>query len=65
MTVGLSTIVFEVIALCFCSVFFRVPTDTYKYEATINKDKITVTQYEEFIENYAPTIKDGIYYWEE
>ena len=54
-----------IITAIICGVFFRVPTGRYKYEATIDKDKITVAQYEEFIEEYNPTIKDGIYYWEE
>ena len=48
-----------------CAIFFQVPTGRYKYEATIDKDKITVAQYERFIEEYNPTIKDGVYYWEE
>lgn len=47
------------------SIFFQEPTGRYKYEATIDKDKITVSEYEEFIEEYNPTIKDGIYYWED
>lgn len=46
-------------------IFFQVPTGRYKYEATIDKDKITVAEYEQFIEEYNPTIKDGIYYWED
>ena len=62
---SVSVILFEIIALCVCSAFFRVPTGRYKYEATIDKDKITVSEYEEFIEKYNPTIKDGIYYWED
>lgn len=65
MRVGLGAIIFEIIALCICSAFFKVPTGRYKYQATIDKDKITVYQYEEFIEEHHPTIKDGIYYWEE
>lgn len=55
---------FEIIAITVCDKYLSVPTGTYKYEATINKDKITVQQYEEFIKKYNPTIKDGIYYWE-
>lgn len=58
-------ILFEAIALCICSAFFRVPIGRYKYEATIDKDKISVAQYEEFIEKYNPIIKDGVYYWED
>lgn len=62
---GIGAIVFEFIAFCICSAFFRVPTGRYRYEATIDKDKITVSEYEAFIEEYNPTIKDGIYYWED
>jgi hypothetical protein len=62
---GICVIVFEVAALIFCSANFSVPTGRYRYEGTIDKDKVTVGQYEEFIEKYNPTIKDGIYYWEE
>lgn len=54
-----------VITSVICGIFFRVPTGRYKYEATIDKDRITVSQYEEFIEEYNPTIKDGVYYWED
>lgn len=61
--VGFSAIVFVFIGYIFSSIFFRVPTGRYKYEATIDRDKITVAQYEEFIEEYNPTIKDGVYYW--
>ena len=31
----------------------------------IDKDKITVSEYEKFIEENNPTIKDGLYYWED
>ena len=54
-----------VITSAICGIFFRVPTGRYKYEATIDKDRITVSQYEEFIEECNPTIKDGVYYWED
>ena len=60
--IGMSCLIITAII---CGIFFRVPTGRYKYEATIDKDKITVAQYEEFIEEHNPTIKDGIYYWEE
>lgn len=54
----------EVASLGICHKYFSVPSGRYRYEATINKDKITIQQYEDFIEKYNPTIKDGIYYWE-
>lgn len=62
---GICAIVFEVAALIFCSANFGVSTGRYRYEGTIDKDKVTVEQYEEFIEKYNPMIEDGIYYWEE
>lgn len=61
-SIGLSCLM---IAIIICGIFFQVPTGRYRYEATIDKDKITVAQYEEFIEKYNPAIKDGVYYWEE
>lgn len=61
-SIGLSCFM---IAIIICNTFFQIPTGRYRYEVTIDKDKITVAQYEEFIEKYNPTIKDGIYYWEE
>lgn len=63
--VGSSAVGLFVIGSIICSVFYRIPTGEYKYEATIDKDKITISQYEEFIEKYNPTIKDGVYYWED
>jgi hypothetical protein len=62
--VGTSALVFAVGWLIITSTFFDEPTGRYKYEATINKEKITVAQYEEFIEEYNPTIKGNIYYFE-
>lgn len=57
--------VLMLLTILICSIFFRVPTGKYKYEATIDKEKITVSQYEKFIEKYNPTIIDGVYYWED
>lgn len=62
--VGTSALVFAVGWVIITSTFFGEPTGRYKYEATINKEKITVAQYEEFIEEYSPTIKGNIYYFE-
>jgi hypothetical protein len=51
-------------ALLFCFIkFCSVPTGRYEYEATINKEKITVSEYEEFLETYKPELRDGVYYW--
>ena len=41
-----------------------VPSGRFRYEATIDKNIITVSQYEDFIEKYKPEIRDGIYYFE-
>jgi hydrogenase-4 membrane subunit HyfE len=61
---GVSGIVTMLFTLIICSIFFRVPTGQYKYEATVDKENITVEEYERFIEEYNPTFKDGVYYWE-
>lgn len=59
------------IALIFCAVTgivivpsFNEPTGSYSYKVTINKDKITVSEYEEFLEKFKPEIRDGYYYFE-
>ena len=64
-------IVAGAIAVVFCMVSsiiivpkFREPTGNYAYEAIIDKNNITVAQYEEFIEKYKPEIRDNIYYFE-
>lgn len=46
-----------------CS-FFRHPVDRYKYVVTIDKDNISASQYEEFMDKYHPVGKDGKYYFE-
>lgn len=43
--------------------FFKQPTGEYRYEATINKENITVSEYEEFMDKYNVTVHDGIYRW--
>lgn len=63
--VGSISLLFSVVWMCITCLFFSEPTGRYKYQATIDKDKITVSQYEEFIEEHNPTIKDGVYYWED
>lgn len=61
---GGSALAFMMAFLLITKMFFAVPTGQYKYEATVNKDKITVAQYEKFIEQYHPTIVDGVYYFD-
>ena len=47
-------------------VFFKVPTGRYRYEATIDKENITIEEYEEFIHSYNHTkYENGIYYFED
>ena len=46
-----------------CS-FFRHPVDRYKYVVTIDKDNMSIIQYEEFMDKYHPVEKDGKYYFE-
>jgi hypothetical protein len=43
---------------------FTYPSGKYTYKVLVDKDNITVSQYEEFIETYKPKIKDGYYYFE-
>lgn len=45
------------------AMFFKQPTGEYRYEATINKETITVSEYEEFMDKYNVTVHDGIYSW--
>lgn len=40
------------------------PSGKYTYKATVDKNKITVSEYEDFIEQYKPEIRDGYYYFE-
>ena len=49
--------------MCISCVLFSESTGQYNYKATIDKDNITVTQYEQFINEYSPQIKDNVYYF--
>ena len=49
--------------MCICCMFFSEPTGRYNYKATIDKDNITVSEYEQFIKEYHPDIKDDVYYF--
>jgi hypothetical protein len=61
---GFIAIVVEfALVICFMQ-FCSVPTGRYRYEATIDKDNISVTEYEEFLKTYKPEIKENIYCWE-
>lgn len=62
---GFGGMVSMVITMLICSIFFTVPTGRYKYTASIDEDKITLAQYNEFLEQYRPQIRDGLYYWED
>lgn len=61
---GAVALVFSVISGIVLVPKFAEPTGNYSYKATINKDKITVSEYEDFIEQYKPEIRDGYYYFE-
>jgi hypothetical protein len=61
--VGSAALVFSVVWMCITCLFFSEPTGRYRYEATVDKDKLTVSQYEEFIKEYNPTIVGDIYSW--
>lgn len=60
---GVSIICCLVFCLCLQK-FFLEPSGRFKYKVTIDKDSVTVSEYEDFIEKYKPEIKDGIYYFE-
>ena len=60
------------IALIFCIISsivieprFTEPTGKYTYKVAIDKDKITVAEYEKFLEKFKPEIEeDGYHYFE-
>ena len=60
---GFGGICLLLVATILSSIFLQVPTGQYMYKATIDKEKITVAEYEQFIEEYNPDITDGIYSW--
>lgn len=46
--------------------FFQVPTGRYRYEAIIDKENMTIAEYEEFMKAYDHSYsKDGVYYFED
>lgn len=61
--VGSIAVVFSVAWMCITCIFFSEPTGQYNYKATIDKDNITVTEYEQFMKEYHPNIKDDVYYF--
>lgn len=61
--VGVIAIIISIAWMCVSCIFFSEPTGQYNYKATINKDNITVTEYEQFIKEYHPDIKDDVYYF--
>ena len=62
-TVGSIAIILSIAWMCISCMFFSEPTGQYNYKATIDKDSITVTEYEQFIKEYHPDIKDDVYYF--
>lgn len=61
--VGTIAIILCLAWMCISSIFFSEPTGSYNYMVTVDKDNITVTEYEQFIKEYHPDIKDDIYYF--
>lgn len=61
--VGVVAIIIALAWHCVSCLFFSEPTGQYTYEVTVDKDSITVTEYEQFIKEYHPDIKDNIYYF--
>lgn len=62
---GITGLVFCICFLCITSLFCKEPTGKCEYQAIVDKDNITVSQYSEFIEKHNPDFVDGIYYWVE
>ena len=60
---GVITIIITIAWVCVSCIFFSEPTGQYNYKATIDKDNITVAEYEQFIKEYHPDIKDDVYYF--
>lgn len=61
--VGSIALIIAIAWMCVSCMFFSEPTGRYNYIATIDKDNITVTEYEQFIKEYHPEIKDDVYYF--
>ena len=61
---GAIAIAFMITSFFLAEPHMLVPSGRFKYEATVDKDHITVSEYEDFIEKYKPEIKYGIYYFE-
>lgn len=61
--VGSIAIILCLAWMCISCMFFSEPTGQYNYKAIIDKDNITVTEYEQFMKKYHPTIKDDVYYF--
>lgn len=61
---GITALILAMIFIFNYSKDFAIPSGRFRYEATVDKDNITVSEYEDFIEKYKPEIKDGIYYFE-
>ena len=61
--VGAIAIILCIAWMCVGCIFFSEPTGQYNYRATIDKDNITLTEYEQFIKEYHPDIRDDVYYF--
>ena len=61
--VGVIATIIGIVWMCISCMFFSEPTGRYNYKATIDKDNITVTEYEQFMKEYHPNIKDDVYYF--
>lgn len=61
--VGVIAMIIAIAWMCISCMFFREPTGQYNYKATIDKNNITVAEYEHFIKEYHPDIKDDVYYF--
>lgn len=61
---GFTALILAMIFIFNYSKDFAIPSGNFRYKATVDKNNISVSEYENFIEKYKPEIKDGIYYFE-
>ena len=60
---GVGGLVAQLVVTLLAAIFLQVPTGQYAYTATIDKEIVSVTEYEDFIEEYRPTIVNDTYIW--
>lgn len=64
LTAGAIAIACMIISFFLIEPHMLVSSGRFKYKAFVDKDCITVSEYESFIEKYKPKFQDGYYYFE-